>query len=242
MALQVEPPALPRRVCIQVVTTQPVVANGIESLLVGRHDDLLITVGTADGEPDVVFYDVIGLHERDGDDLEWWVAHTSSTVIAVTQDLRPDLGADAFLRGAAAAISIGASAEEFLEVVEAALTGHCADSRVAQEAEEATRAGSEVGLTHREAEVLGLIVRGLSNREICVEFHLSTNTVKSYIRSAYRKMEVLSRSEAVEWGVQHGFPLDTDLETLRGPFASPDFQPVRRASARPSKTLAGRHR
>ena len=81
-------------------------------------------------------------------------------MIAVTRDLRPDLGAEAFERGAAGAISIGASAEDFLEVVEAAFTGHLADSRAVPEAEKETRVGSEAGLTWREADVLGMIVRG----------------------------------------------------------------------------------
>ena len=157
----------------------------------------------------MVFYDVIGLHEGDGSDLDHWVAHTSSIVVAVARDLRPDLGAEAFARGAIAAISLGATAEDFLEVIEAALTGHIADSRVAQDAEEGSRLGIEAGLTHREADVIGLIVRGRSNREIGEEMFLSTNTVKSYIRSAYRKMEVASRSQAVTWGLQHGFPLDS---------------------------------
>ena len=208
MASPVDDRAVPERVWIQVVTTQPVVASGIEALLQGRRDARLITTdGPLDAEPDVVFYDVIGLHEGDGSDLDHWVAHTSSIVVAVARDLRPDLAAEAFARGAIAAISLGATAEDFLEVIEAALTGHIADSRVAQDAEESSRLGLEAGLTHREADVIGLIVRGRSNREIGEEMFLSTNTVKGYIRSAYRKMEVASRSQAVTWGLQHGFPL-----------------------------------
>ena len=35
--------------------------------------------------------------------------------------------------------------------------------------------------------------------------------MKSYIRSAYRKMDVVSRTQAVVWGVQHGFPLASEL-------------------------------
>jgi DNA-binding NarL/FixJ family response regulator len=211
VAIPVDHEALSVRAWIQVVTTQSVVASGITSLLEGSHGDLVITFeGPLGGEPDVVFFDVIGLHDGDGTDLDHWVSHTSSIVIAVTRDLRPDLGAEAFERGAAGAISIGASAADFLEVVEAALTGHLADSRVAVEAEEGTRVGSEAGLTRREADVLGMIVRGLSNRDIGEAAGLSINSVKSYIRSAYRKMDVTSRSQAVKWGVQHGFPLDGD--------------------------------
>ena len=34
---------------------------------------------------------------------------------------------------------------------------------------------------------------------------LSINTIKSYIRSAYRKIGVTNRTQAVLWGVDHGF-------------------------------------
>ena len=106
-------PAVP--LLITVVTTQDVVASGITGLLSGRRGDFLIAVaGPECGEPDVVFYDVIGLHEGDGADLDQWVAHPSSTVIAVTRELRPELGAAAIQRGAAAAISLGASRDDFL--------------------------------------------------------------------------------------------------------------------------------
>ena len=35
--------------------------------------------------------------------------------------------------------------------------------------------------------------------------YLSPNTVKSYIRSIYRKINVASRTQAVLWGVKNGF-------------------------------------
>jgi DNA-binding CsgD family transcriptional regulator len=37
---------------------------------------------------------------------------------------------------------------------------------------------------------------------------LSPNTVKSYIRTIYRKIGVASRTQAVLWGVAHGFSPD----------------------------------
>ena len=37
---------------------------------------------------------------------------------------------------------------------------------------------------------------------------LSVNSVKSYIRSIYRKIGVKSRTQAVLWGVEHGFKPD----------------------------------
>lgn len=60
------------------------------------------------------------------------------------------------------------------------------------------------GLTPREAEVLTLITRGLTNQQIAEELFLGINTVKTYIRGAYRKVGVERRSQAVVWAIEHG--------------------------------------
>jgi DNA-binding NarL/FixJ family response regulator len=65
--------------------------------------------------------------------------------------------------------------------------------------------GREAGLTARESEVIALITQGLSNQEIAEQSSLSINSVKSYIRTSYRKMGVSSRTNAVLWGLDHGF-------------------------------------
>jgi DNA-binding NarL/FixJ family response regulator len=195
---------------IGIVTPQPVVATGIQGLVEGRRGSRTITIDPLAGPPDVVFYDVIGLHEADGSDLDTLVARAASTVVAVTRSLRPDLGAAALARGAQAAIPIGASAAEFLELIDAAAAGNLSECVVSQEARGETRPGFEAGLTRREAEIVALIVRGRSNREIAQDCSLSINSVKSYIRSAYRKMPVTTRSQAVAWGVQHGFAFDAE--------------------------------
>ncbi|MEP6814481.1 MAG: response regulator transcription factor, partial [Marmoricola sp.] len=68
--------------------------------------------------------------------------------------------------------------------------------------------GRQEGLSLRESEIIALIAQGLSNQEIADRAYLSINTVKSYIRSSYRKMGVTTRSRAVLWGVEHGFRPD----------------------------------
>jgi DNA-binding NarL/FixJ family response regulator len=65
-------------------------------------------------------------------------------------------------------------------------------------------------LTHRETEVLSMIASGLANREIAEKTNLSINSVKSYIRGAYAKIEVTSRSQAVLWAIQHGLLVASD--------------------------------
>ncbi|MDN5743617.1 MAG: LuxR C-terminal-related transcriptional regulator [Nocardioidaceae bacterium] len=59
-------------------------------------------------------------------------------------------------------------------------------------------------LTAREHDVLSGIVKGWSNQQIAEELFLSINSVKTYIRTAYRKIEVTSRTHALLWGVRHG--------------------------------------
>lgn len=68
--------------------------------------------------------------------------------------------------------------------------------------------GREEGLTARESEVLSLITQGYSNNDIVETTMLSINSIKSYIRSAYRKINVTSRSRAILWGIDHGFQPD----------------------------------
>jgi DNA-binding CsgD family transcriptional regulator len=64
------------------------------------------------------------------------------------------------------------------------------------------------GLSPRQAEILTLITQGLSNEQIADCTYLTINTVKTYIRHAYRKIGVQTRTQAVLWGVANGFQPD----------------------------------
>jgi DNA-binding CsgD family transcriptional regulator len=56
--------------------------------------------------------------------------------------------------------------------------------------------GRSEGLTDRESEILTLITQGKSNAEVATLTYLSPNTVKSYIRTIYRKSDVASGTRA----------------------------------------------
>ena len=73
--------------------------------------------------------------------------------------------------------------------------------------------GAAAGLTRRESDVVELIGRGLTNQQIALECHVTINSVKTYIRTAYRKMGVTSRTQALLWSLHHGFHPDLDEET-----------------------------
>lgn len=89
--------------------------------------------------------------------------------------------------------------------------------------------GYDEGLTRRESEIIALIAQGLSNQQIADQTFLSINSVKSYIRTAYRKMEVVSRSQAVLWGVRHGF-VPTGAPSVYADNVRPFRRPVRPSS------------
>ena len=60
-------------------------------------------------------------------------------------------------------------------------------------------------LTERESEVLGLLSRGLANKQIAVELGISEHTVKFHVSSIYQKLNVTNRTEAVRAGLRGGW-------------------------------------
>jgi HD-GYP domain-containing protein (c-di-GMP phosphodiesterase class II) len=59
------------------------------------------------------------------------------------------------------------------------------------------------GLTEREIEVLQLVARGLSNREIAQQLILSPKTVGNHLQNIYLKIEVSTRAAATYFAMQH---------------------------------------
>ncbi|WP_323792636.1 response regulator transcription factor [Nocardioides sp.] len=80
------------------------------------------------------------------------------------------------------------------------------EEKVVEVDEVEARRGTEAlrVLTARECDIVELIVAGMSNKEIGDELSLSVNSVKTYIRTAYRKMGVQRRTQAMLWALEHG--------------------------------------
>ena len=60
------------------------------------------------------------------------------------------------------------------------------------------------GLSPREAEILVLMARGLSNREMAAQLSLSTRTIASHIEHVYTKIGVSTRGAAAMFAMRHG--------------------------------------
>ncbi|MGQ0805527.1 MAG: response regulator [Actinomycetota bacterium] len=79
---------------------------------------------------------------------------------------------------------------------------------LAERAEDRHRALSP-RLTARELEVLKLVAKGLSNREIGGELFIAENTVKNHVRNVLEKLQLHSRMEAVVYAMREKL-LDVD--------------------------------
>ncbi len=62
--------------------------------------------------------------------------------------------------------------------------------------------GSAPRLTDREVEVLRLVAKGLSNKEIAAELVIAENTVKNHVRNILEKLQLKSRMEAALYAVR----------------------------------------
>jgi NarL family two-component system response regulator LiaR len=77
------------------------------------------------------------------------------------------------------------------------------------------------GLTEREIELLRLMTRGLSNKEIASEVSLSIRTVQGHLRRIFKKLGVHSRTEALIYALKEELvtledvPLGETVEILR---------------------------
>ena len=191
---------------VAILTPHEVVAVGLRGMLGGDEAEFRVLPPDTEEEPDVVLYDVVALLDGDDGELRLRVGHTASTVVALTRPLRPDLGSRALELGAEAALPLSASADELRALVREAVAGTLAEQNGASADLHHDRLGAEVGLSPRETDVLRLVVNGRSNHEIADELYLSINSVKTYIRSAYRKASVTTRAQAVAWCVRNGFP------------------------------------
>src|SRR2546421_6948437 len=95
-------------------------------------------------------------------------------------------------------VALDGTAEDADLVVSERVVSTAAPGAVAQ-------AGEGGGaLTARELDVLRLVARGLSNKEIAADLRITTHTVKYHLAAVLEKLGVRSRTEAVSLGVRKG--------------------------------------
>lgn len=208
------PPATP--ILIALIDDYDVVLAGVARMLDPYRDRVLIAEIDAneplDDTVDIALYDSFAQPESDHDEIEVLIRSSrAKRVVVYTWNFHPDLIRSARSRGAHGYLSKTLPARELVSALESVHAGQTVISDPPPRGRPSVGLdwpGRREGLTDREAEILALITQGKSNAEVARLTFLSANTVKSYIRAIYRKIDVASRTQAVLWGVNHGFSPD----------------------------------
>jgi DNA-binding NarL/FixJ family response regulator len=203
-------------ITIALIDDYDVVLIGVAHMFDRYRDRILVaeidaTTGLHD-QVDIALYDSFAQPESDHEEIGVLVRNPSARrVVVYTWNFHPDLIASARQQGAHGYLSKALPARDLVAALEKVHAGEVVISdppRRAPSTSGLNWPGRGEGLTDRESEILALITQGKSNAEVAKLTYLSPNTVKSYIRAIYRKIEVESRTQAVLWGVNHGFSPD----------------------------------
>jgi DNA-binding NarL/FixJ family response regulator len=209
---------------VVVVDDQALVREGLMTLLEAAPD-ITPVAAAADGEeavalssrhrPDVVLMD-LRMPRLGGVEATRRIREAQPEVEIVVLTTHADDASilDALRAGARGYLTKDAGIAEISRAVHAAADHHALLDPVVQERLiAAAGAGARPAappaslpddLTPREAEVLALIARGLSNAEIAATLVVSEATVKTHINHLFAKTGARDRAQAVHYAYQHG--------------------------------------
>jgi DNA-binding NarL/FixJ family response regulator len=136
-----------------------------------------------------------------------------AAVVVLTTFNREDYLLEALRAGAVGYVLKNSRPEQLLDAVRSAAAG---DGLLAPEVTRTViaravtprteaPAAPPAGLTDREAEVLALVARGLTNDEIAAQLYLGRATVKTHVSNLLAKLGVRDRVQAVVYAHEHGW-------------------------------------
>jgi len=159
-------------------------------------------------QADIILYDTFGRLPDNDEKLRRIVKENAGKVVVYSWEHYPEEAARR--HGAVGYLHKGLNADDLVAKIVAIHEGH-PEPEVHQGHEPVLSwPGQTLGLSERESEMLSFITRGLTNDEIARRAFRSINTAKTYIRTAYRKIGVETRAQAVAWGYQNGFQSTDD--------------------------------
>jgi two-component system, NarL family, response regulator LiaR len=200
---------------IAILNDYEIVVRGLARMFEPFADRVRVVEITANKpalEPsDIALYDTFSQTQQIPSEVDEVLQETNARRLVIySWNLHPELVKSSLSRGASGYLTKRLSAGELVDALERVHAGEqvVTDDAVDPAHDHGDWPGRQQGLTTRESEIIALITQGLSNQQIAERAFLSINSVKSYIRSSYRKMTVTSRSQAVLWGIENGFRPD----------------------------------
>ena len=205
------------RVRILIVDDHPMVREGLRGMLsTARNLEVVGEAGTAYDavaqakalQPDVILLD-IQLPDMDGVTAlpQLKSVAASAHVLMVTMHEETSYMLQAVMAGAAGYILKGVHRQELLTAIQTAVAGHTVTVPVLlgpgrQQGAAALPSPPQTpcptdALRPVERELLGLLARGLSNKDISVQMHWSLSTVKKYVQRLFALLKVGDRTQAV---------------------------------------------
>ncbi|MBL0220888.1 MAG: response regulator transcription factor [Myxococcales bacterium] len=156
--------------------------------------------------PDVLLLD-ISLPDRSGFDVlaEMRPMDTAPLVVVLTWHTEPSYAARAIAAGAHGYVSKAVEAEELLAAIRAVSRG---EQVIPAGVEELLKSGDghpSSALTAREQQVMEMLARGLTNREIAEHLEISIKTVDTHRGHVLKKLNLRNNSELTRFAVKHGY-------------------------------------
>ncbi len=162
--------------------------------------------------PDVVVMDIL-MPGMDGIQATAAIRHEMPEVqvVALTSVLEDGSVVGAVRAGAIGYLYKNAQPEELRRAIKAAGAGKVwlSPEASARLVTQVRAPGSPESLTPRETEVLRLLARGASNKEISVALHLGPQTVKTHVSNILAKLGIHSRTQAALYAVKIGLISET---------------------------------
>jgi len=204
---------------IVLADDHPVVLGGVRNLIVAEPDLEVVgeaTTGSAalklikDKQPDIAIID-ISMPECNGVVLARRLAEECPSVCILVLTFYEDQSyvRQALEHGVRGYLLKRSAAENLIMAIRAVLVGGLyIDPAVADRMFVAnTRAGATLGLSAREAEVLKLVARGHSNKEIAGELDISAKSVETYKARGVEKLGLTTRADIVRYAARQGWLL-----------------------------------
>lgn len=181
-------------------------AEGIELLGVAATGEEAVDRARAE-QPDVVLMDVKLSGRINGIDATRQIkgTHPGTKVLVLTMFTDAGTVAEAVKAGADGYLSKGSSREAVVKAIRDVAQGLSVLDPNVTEGIFGRLASRDVrALTGRELQVLQELAHGLSTRAVADKFHISEETVKTYLKHIYRKLGVRDRTEAVAEAMRRG--------------------------------------